>query len=55
MRIRPFVLLGSAALAGVQRMLDAVLGEWCADWGVARDEFSLECCRAWEALSLIHI
>ncbi len=49
MRIRPFVLLGSAALAGVQRMLDAVLGEWCADWGVARDEFSLECCRAWEA------
>lgn len=49
MSVRPFMLLGGDVLAAAQGLLEAVLGDWCADWGVPREELLVECLRAWEA------
>lgn len=49
MSVRPFMLVGGDVLAAAQGMLEAVLGDWCADWGVPREELLVECLRAWEA------
>lgn len=49
MSVRPFMLIGNDVLAAAQGMLEAVLGDWCADWGVPREELLVECMRAWEA------
>ena len=46
MPVRPYVLLGSDVVAGVQRVLDGLVDAWCANWGVPRDEVLLECMRA---------
>lgn len=49
MQVRPFVLLGASALDAVRQMLDGVVGAWCAEWGLARDEAGVSCQRAWDA------
>lgn len=49
MSVRPYMLVGGDVLAAAQGMLEAVLGDWCADWGVPREELLVECLRAWEA------
>lgn len=49
MSVRPFMLVGGDVLAAAQGLLEAVLGDWCADWGVPREELLVECLRAWEA------
>jgi hypothetical protein len=49
MALHPFALLGADLLDSVQRRLEQAVRDWCADWGVARDELVLETRRAWEA------
>lgn len=44
----PFTLLGADVLHGVYGLLERALRDWCADWGVTRDELVLETARAWE-------
>jgi flagellar motor switch/type III secretory pathway protein FliN len=46
----PFALLGADVLRAVHGLLEQAVHDWCADWGVARDELVLETLRAWEAL-----
>jgi flagellar motor switch/type III secretory pathway protein FliN len=48
MAVRSFTLIGADVLSAVQGMLQAVVHDWCADWGLAREELALECLRAWE-------
>lgn len=49
MAARAFALIGDDLLAGIERLLVDAAGAWRDDWGVAADELSLECSRAWEA------
>lgn len=43
MACRPYRLLGRSALAAVQDVLQGAVAAWCADWGLAAEEWSLHC------------
>ncbi len=53
MRHGPYVVLGAASLAAVRRLLDGVIGEWRAAWGMADGALDLDCQRAWEGRALL--
>lgn len=46
MVVRPYALPGRSALAAVRRALEGALDAWCADWGVPRQQFGVDCQRA---------
>lgn len=48
MNVRPYALLGQAALAAVRAQCESAVATWCRDWGVDAAAFVLTCERAWE-------
>ncbi|UTY59311.1 FliM/FliN family flagellar motor C-terminal domain-containing protein [Massilia sp. erpn] len=43
MAYRPYRLLGKSTLAAVQEVVQGALAAWCADWGLAAADWSLDC------------
>ncbi|SFV16640.1 FliM/FliN family flagellar motor C-terminal domain-containing protein [Pseudoduganella namucuonensis] len=52
MQVRPYALLGAAALAAVRGALERAADAWCADWGLPRHQLALTAERAWEGGAL---
>lgn len=48
MAVYAYTLLGNATLARLQDLLAQATGQWCAAWGVSREELQVDCGRAWE-------
>lgn len=45
MQARAFILIGETALAAVQRVFDAALAAWAAQWGVSAAQCTVSCRR----------